>query len=205
MITMLIRHVLLLTLVISAVSGDSRISAAQRARIVDIKNREIVGITLGESTAKDVERILGPAPLTMPEVDISRLCYMAVNSNNVVLEFDNWVDPVEFRLFYRPSYAKLDCGHSDLISRTLSTESGLMLGLDRKQVLTILGPPTKTRRNQLIYESSSERRLTRTKVEHSKESAPPPRVTTVHVYDKVVVEFTGPTATMVDVLHSETD
>lgn len=180
----------------------ARVAYAHEEPKIDPGNFEIAGIRLGTSTIQDLERILGPARATKAkDPENSLMCYASSEPDRTVLQFENWTDPIEFRLFKGSTELLKGCLRTEQVSSSIATASGLRLGLVGDQVLALLGQPTKVHSSHWLYESSTVRPLTpEEKTRASKLKSPP---TSVEVYEKVDLEFTNSKVTRIDVVRSE--
>jgi hypothetical protein len=108
----------------------------------------ILGLTIGTASMKDVEAILGGAhvlPLHGSASASHIICYVSPTDGTVLTLGTNgmggFVDLVEFGI-WAPEAKFPDvsaCSHSKLVSRDLSTVSGIRLGLSLKQLSHIVG------------------------------------------------------------------
>ena len=169
---------------------------------IDPGNFEILGLRLGTSTIGDLKQILGPAtPTKAKDPENSLMCYASPGPDRTVLQFENWTDPIEFRLFKGSAELVKECLPTDRVSASISTASGLRLGLGRDQVVALLGQPPKVKVGHWSYESSTVRPLTADeKARASKLKSPP---SSVEVYEKIDLEFVNSAVTKIDVVRSE--
>ncbi|MBZ5515958.1 MAG: hypothetical protein LAN62_14150 [Acidobacteriia bacterium] len=178
------------------------------AREISATNFEIAGITLGLSTDQDAERVFGPAPaVDTPDHEGARRCYVSAKGDGTVLELESWVGTlIRFRLESALCESKPSCAQAALVSNKLTTGAGLKLGLLRKQIVEILGPPTAIHGSRLTYERSFDRPLTAEEEKRLKEKGGPPwDVKSVHVDDKIEIVLSNSKVVSIDVLHNETD
>lgn len=163
--------------------------AAPEGHKLDSKNFEVLGIRLGDSEIGDVERILGSAPVRQAtHIEEGSSCYASRANDRTVLEFDNWLtNVVEFRFYQGSTQSLSQCAKSSLVSNSLSTASGLRLGMSRSEVLALLGPPSKMQGDDLIYEFSYDRPPTPEEVKrfNANFSAPP---ALINIYEKLDLE-----------------
>jgi hypothetical protein len=169
---------------------------------MDPGNFEILGIRLGTSTIESLKQTLGSAPVTKAkDPENSLMCYTSNASDRTVLQFENWTDPIEFRLFRGTVESVKQCLPTDRVSASISTASGLKLGLGRDQLVKLLGRPQEVRADHWSFESSTVRPLTTNeKVRASKLKSPP---SSVEVYEKIDIEFADSVVTKIDVVRSE--
>ncbi len=168
---------------------------------LDPKNFEVLGIRLGSSEVADVERILGTAPVKQARhIEEASRCYASPENGGTILEFDNWLTGVvEFRFYQGSTQSISRCAQSRLVSSSLSTASGLKLGMGRSEVVALLGPPTKMQEDRLTYESSYDRPPTPEEVTRFIDgfSTPPALIS---VYEKIDLRFRRSKLVRVDVV-----
>ncbi len=176
--------------------------AYAQAPKLDPGNFEILGIRLGTSTIQDLKQTLGQAPaMKAKDPENSLMCYASPGPDRTVLQFENWTDPIEFRLFKGSPELVTKCLPTDHVSASISTMSGLRLGLGRDAVVALLGQPQKIHAGRWSYESSSVRPLTTDeKARASKLKSPP---SSVEVYEKIDLELANSVVTKIDVVRSE--
>jgi hypothetical protein len=130
---------------------------------ISVSHLSVFGLTLGKNTLADVRAQLGDAPVIdygETGLSVKQVCYITRNGDHTRLVFESgagggWTQITGFRLIAeRGKSAKSDqCRADRRIGHELRTAGGLGLGLSRTQVIRLLGLPTKTRGNTLIYES----------------------------------------------------
>jgi hypothetical protein len=178
--------------------------AAPEGPKLDSKNFEVLGIRLGGSEIGDVERILGPAPVRQAiHIEEASRCYASRANDWTILEFDNWLtNVVEFRIYQGSPQSINQCAKSSLVSNSLSTASGLKLGMSRREVVALLGPPSKMEGDDLIYESSSDRPPTPEEVKRFNDgfSTPP---SLINIYERIDLEIRRSKLVRVDVARGE--
>src|SRR5215471_18793430 len=115
------------------------------------------------------------------------MCYVSNGPDRTVLQFENWTDPIEFRLFKGSTELVKECLSTDRVSASISTASGLKLGMGRDRITALLGQPQKVETGHWSYESSTVRSLTvDEKTRASKLKSPP---SSVEVFEKIDLEF----------------
>ena len=165
----------------------------------------ILDLTLGKSEVADLVRTLGPSPevqATEPEETLR--CYVSTGPDKTVLEVGDWFDTlVEFRLFSGRAATAGRCAPTNRVSASLSTGNSLKLGMNRNEVLALLGRPTKIQGQSYVYESAYDRPLTAEEERRAKSSyhTPPDAM---QVYERIELKFTGPRVTLVDIVRNET-
>jgi hypothetical protein len=169
---------------------------------LDPGNFEILGIRLGTSTIEDLKQSLGQAPVTKAnDPENSLMCYASPGPDRTVLEFENWTDPIEFRLFKGSAELVKGCLPTDRVSASISTTSGLRLGLGRDQVVAILGQPKKIQAGRWSYESSMVRPLTTDEKARAAKLKSSP--SSVEVYEQINLEFANSALIKIDAIRSE--
>jgi hypothetical protein len=194
------------TLAGAACLGSAGFCPSEKA--ISRSNFQVAGITLGVSTVRDAERVLGPAPaVETSDHEGARSCYVSTAGDGTVLELESWVGTIiQFRIERAGPEKLRSCAPSAVVSSKLTTEAGLRLGLPRKQVFAILGPPTEIHGPRLVYERSFDRSLTPAEKRRLKETGGPPwEVKSAHVEDKIEIGLVGSRVASIDVLHNVTD
>lgn len=182
-------------------------TGGREAREFNPKTFEVLGIRLGSSGIEDVERILGPAPeREAKDPEDSVRCYVSTGPDRTVVEFENWInDLIEFRIFQGSAEMVSRCTATNRIPDSLSTGNGLKLGMNRSQVIVLLGRPSKIRGDYFEYESSYLRPLTTKEAKRASELYPADsRPDAVEVYEKLEFRFRGSKVVLLDATHSET-
>jgi hypothetical protein len=104
-----------------------------------------------------------------------QLCYVSSKgTEKLYLIFEYGEVDATFYLFAggRSWHGREFCASSEKISRTLSTPSGLRLGLTRKQVEAILGKPDMVADNRFVYFRENERKTTADEFERLRRDYP---------------------------------
>jgi hypothetical protein len=127
----------------------------------------ILGLTIGRDSLKEVQAKLGPTKiLPRNESSPETVCYVSP-TDGTVLSFGagamgGFVGVTEFALWSReakfPNVAA--CLPSKLISRELSTPSGIKLGLSLQQLSTIVGAVPSNKHAETHYELSCSQKMT---------------------------------------------
>lgn len=167
---------------------------------LSLKDFEVLGIRLPDSTVSDVEGILGPAPSKQGDnAEESSACYTSPRSDRTVLEFIYWFESVvRFRLFTGTLQSINHCAKSKLISTDLATSGGIKLGLSKDGVIKLLGPPSKKQQNSFTYEVSYDRPPTPEEIKRSKDAYQPVPAS-ISVYGKIDLRFQQGKVVWVDV------
>jgi hypothetical protein len=144
-----------------------------------IEDTTILGLTIGSASLKDIGAKLGQAQLLPDDgsgsVTASRTICFVSPADGTVLTFGagpmgGFVDVTEFSIWSRE--AKFPnasaCDPLELVSRGLSTTSGIRLGLSVKQMNDIIGKRGTSRRAVVHYEMGCRRKRTPDEVERFK-------------------------------------
>lgn len=190
---------LLFSILATQVFAGGTARSAQAGKL-SLKNFEILGIRLPDSTVSEVESILGPAPSKQGDnVEEASTCYTSPGSDRTVLEFEYWFESVvRFRLFTGTLHSTNHCAKSKLISANLATSSGIKLGLRKDEVIQLLGPPSKKHQNSFIYEVSYDRPPTPEEIKRSKDAYQPVPAS-ISVYGRIDLRFQQGKVVWVDV------
>jgi hypothetical protein len=141
-------------------------------------NFQILGISLDEKMFAEASRIIGPAMhLERGDAGTGReqACYVSAgNSPPVHLIFETGELNEVFYLFEGgpPWQGNAACLNSKLVTRKVRTASGLHLGQTPAQVEAILGKPTATRSQKMIYSFIVQKKMTPTEFQKSREQRP---------------------------------
>jgi hypothetical protein len=127
----------------------------------------ILGLTIGSASLKDVQAKLGQTGfLPRNESSPNTICYVSP-TDGTVLSFGagamgGFVDVTEFSLWSREAgFPNVKaCLPSKLISRNLSTLSGIKLGLNLQQLNTIVGAVPTTKHVEAHYGLSCREKMT---------------------------------------------
>jgi len=137
-------------------SGDSNGEAKTEQRQFAESNFQVLHINLGNTMFTRAAAKLGRA-IVIDRGDAStgrrQVCYMSDNQDRVHLIFEQ--GEVEYAIYLfsdGPGWEGADrCVATKAISRNLATGSGIRLGQTPAQVIAILGKPTQSRKNELVY------------------------------------------------------
>ncbi len=142
--------------------------AGKRLQITDA-DATILGFVIGHTSLKDIQAKLGKAAqagLSSEEESDVFVCYVSPADGTVLAFYSGamggWTDITHFAFWSRKAaparYSQ--CTPSKLVTRNLSTESRLRLGLTPKEVERIAGIPTKAARDSAKYEYTCRRKMT---------------------------------------------
>lgn len=185
--------------------ANSTLKRPNAARITASGYRELSGLVLGKSTVADVSRVFGPAPERQTsEPQITTLCYTSGSGPRTVLQFFNWYDPIEFRIFRGKPAHDSYCRPSRLVSTRLATAAGLRLGLSPKQVIALLGRPTRVRGHEFVYCSEYQQPKTPQQIAADRRAGlPKDLLGPTDVWDTIKIKFGASGAAYIDVEHDE--
>ncbi len=164
----------------------------KEARRLPPQSFEVLGVKAGSSKVVDVESILGAAPVRQAtHVEEAARCYASPGHDRTVIEFDSWLESVAAFEFFKGSPRTVSsCAKSKLVSSSLSTANGLRLGMTHKEVVTVLGPPTKGQGGHLTYESSYDRPPTPDEVKQFRDASRNPPAS-INVYERIHLRLRG--------------
>jgi hypothetical protein len=136
-----------------------------RSRPLDPKNFEIAGIVVGDARIEDIVAKLGQAIIVKrgdASTGRSQVCYVSrEDARTVHLIFEQGEVDQSFRLFEstRDWNGSNYCEPSKLVTSSLSTLSGLRLGLSRAEVEAVLGKPEAENGDEVIYVSETKEQV----------------------------------------------
>lgn len=195
-----------LSVILAALATRQSTAASGVDRHIGIRDREVLGVVLGKATAKQVAELLGPArEMKGLEPEITKTCYVSEARDHTTLEIYYWTDPVAFTISRPPMADTVNCHPNRLVSPTLSTASGLRLGMSAKQVIAILGWPSGIYEDEFVYSSHYRRAETPRELAQGKRAGlSGDLLGPVHVYDRVQILFSNSRVVRIAVEHDET-
>jgi hypothetical protein len=151
---------------------------AQQATKPDVSaNLTLMDFTLGKNTLADVQSKLGPstAGACSHEVEASKMiCYISQGPNKAKIFFESgfaggWSRLDGFKVVSGNlgSTCRLQCATMIAAEDSVQTGGGLKLGMSKRELVALLGPPSKVGRNRLTFEWRSKKEMT--KIEADKE------------------------------------
>lgn len=183
---------------------------------LSFEDTTILGLTIGSVSLKDVGANLGQAQLLPGDgsVTASRTICFVSPADGTVLTFaagplGGFVDLTEFSIWSReakfPNVSA--CNPSKLVSRGLSTTSGIRLGLSANQMNDIIGKRGTNQRAAIHYEMACRRKMTRDEVERFKRAnnSVAPEYPYFDVTSSVDVHFTSAGASRIDIAKVESN
>jgi hypothetical protein len=126
------------------------------------EHMKILGVSVGENQFHELAERLGDAPVvTRGEADTGRtqVCYMSSDENErVYVAFEE--GPVSHALYLfksrRPWAGSEYCMAVKEVSAALETGSGVHLGMTRREVLEILGPPSLLEEDRVVFHRGTQ-------------------------------------------------
>jgi hypothetical protein len=173
----------------------------------------ILGLTIGSTSMTDVQAKLGQAQVLPVHGDVSAshtICYMSPTDGTVLTLGTNgpgggYVDLSEFAIWSREAkFSNVSaCSQSKLVSRDLSTPSGIKLGLSLKQLNNIVGKRATTQRAVAHYELLCLQKMTPDEMKHFPASGVAERPY-FDVFSSVDAYFAGAGASRISITKSIT-
>lgn len=120
---------------------------------IDRRNLEVIGLTLFKDEVHNAEDKLGQAAVFhSPGSHFAERCYASTEKSGTELIIEDWTGTLVGFQFLRAVPSEIEkCTRTSIITPEISTEGGLRLGLTDKEVLGLLGPPTKKSKNAFVY------------------------------------------------------
>jgi hypothetical protein len=140
-------------------------------------NFSLAGVTLGQGGVEAITARLGRAPEIErgdASTGRSQLCYASGTNSAVHVVFEFGEDESIFYLFSGGASWKGSkyCVQSKRVSDSLSTASGLRLGLARPEVEAILGHPDATTVDEFVYSRQFDKKSTPSEFETFRKEYP---------------------------------
>ena len=155
---------------------DCTASGVARTEISDT-DATILGFRIGHASLKNVQAKLGVAKVFRAskeeESDIF-VCYVSSTDGTILAFYSGamggWVDITEFALWATGAgfQQRSQCTPSDVVSRAISTQSGLKLGLSRERLQRIAGKPSNNNLRSTKYEYVCRRKMTENEIKNFK-------------------------------------
>lgn len=142
-------------------------------------NFSLAGVTLGQGGVEAITARLGRAPEIErgdASTGRSQLCYASALDSAVHTVFEFGEDESVFYLFSdgAPWNGSKYCVQSKRVSKSLSTASGLRLGLTLSEVEAILGHPDATTADEFVYSREFDKKSTPKEFETLRRDYPAP-------------------------------
>jgi len=142
-------------------------SSRARCEKVDSAHLTILDLTISKDTIEGVQSRLGvtkPLPKAEPHDWDRKVCYKATpKSDGTVLLFGT--SRMQLAMFSiissRQNFKwRAECRESPLVSRSVSTKSGIRLGLSASQLKAMLGKPTEETKRELKWVFETRKPMT---------------------------------------------
>ena len=143
------------------------VEAAQAAdKTPDESNFRILGLFIGDCAPQDVYSKLGPgiAFKDTAEADETQVCYVSDKDETLILfSFENF-QCSRFRLLSQKKrfYKWHFCEKTPLISKHLTTASGIKLGMSKSELKAILGAPHRESDENMSYAYEWKQKMNKT-------------------------------------------
>jgi hypothetical protein len=138
---------------------------------------QIAGVQLGETMFRKAEASLGKAQV-LERGDASagraQACYVSPGEKKVYLIFEEGELDYSFYLFAGGAAwnGTEYCTESKMVSEALASKAGMHLGQTPAQVMAILGPPAKRKKDELIFSTAMPKLPTAAEVRNLRERHP---------------------------------
>ena len=144
------------------------VETAQAAdKTLDESNLTILGLIIGDSASQDIYSKFGPgiAFKDTAEADETQVCYVSDKDETLILfSFKNFQCSRIRLLSQKKKFYKWHfCEKSPLVSRHLSTESGIKLGMSKSELKAILGAPHSESDENMSYAYEWKQKMNKTK------------------------------------------
>ena len=146
---------------------SSSLFSLEASQLERIKSAEsslrVFGLTVGEASLQDFLSKLGPGIIFEDETNanIKCICYVSDRDETLILFKSENHRYTRFKLisqkmrFYKWHF----CERSSRVSKDISIENGIRLGMSKLRVIEILGRPQFESENRLNYEYTWDERL----------------------------------------------
>ena len=133
-------------------------------KALDESNFGILGLIIGDCAPRDVYSKFGPgiAFKDAAQADVSQVCYISDRDETLILFSTKSSKCTGFKMMSQKKrfYKWHFCEKSSLVSKHLTTGSGIKLGMSRNQLKAILGPPERESNSLLNYVFDRDRKTT---------------------------------------------
>jgi hypothetical protein len=134
-----------------------------RSEKIDDSHFTIMGFTIGKSMVEDIRKKLGMADVfSRTESGSDYICYISKSDKTVLI--------LGFSLDYLSEFMLLSdgaafkerdqCAETTLVTKNLHTESGIKLGMAKRQLKKLLGKPVLESKKKLLYRNDWKVKLT---------------------------------------------
>ena len=130
---------------------------------LDRSNYTILGLTIGECSNHDILSKFGPTfkidDEKKPSVD--HLCYVSDRDGTLIMFSLVKNQCIKFEMMSRKDrfYKWNFCEDSPLVTKRISTESGVILGMQKSQLEKILGTPIKESEEKLLFKFKGQKKI----------------------------------------------
>jgi hypothetical protein len=132
-------------------------------------NLTILGLTIGDCTSLDIYSKMGPGIPFREDTnpDISQVCYVSDKDDTLILFSVDDDQCVRFELMSHKNkfYKWHFCVKSPLVSKHLTTESGIKLGMSKSRLKAILGVSRNESQEHLKYDYEWKQKMNRAEIE----------------------------------------
>jgi hypothetical protein len=183
------------------------LAVVARQGVIDSRNLAVLGFTLGGNEVSDVEQRLGKARVSSAwDHGMTQRCYESKSSDRTVLAIEDWTGTLSGFRIYRADKSDPSCTKTALITPEISTASGLKLGLSKDQAIGILGKPTKSVGDILIYISEFKQPPTAEDIARFKQAYPGKDFSDLlfFVRTEIKLSFKDSKISKIEVSHTET-
>ena len=129
--------------------------ASAQDRFLDPSHRTILRLVIGDSASHDIYSKMGPAiPIRdKSNPSATQLCYVSGGDDTLVVFFSEFSRCSRVRLLsQKKRFQKWHfCSASPLVSKDVTTASGIRLGMSKQGLKAILGPPSSEANEILNY------------------------------------------------------
>ena len=198
----------LATLTTSSVQRSSRPNASSHLTLM--------GFTLEKNTLTDVQNKLGTSNTggCSEDVEASKMiCYVSEGPGKTRVFFESgsaggWSRLDGFKVV-SGDFAltcRLTCKATTTFAGDVQTDGGLKLGLNQRELVALLGPPSKVKGDRLIFQWQSERSMTKAEVDKATKTSKTP-IASPHwdVQDTIDVLLSESKVVEFEIHHTVTD
>jgi hypothetical protein len=207
-LTMIMLMLMLMAILLVSLQTRSQKPSTNRAT----RHLTIMGFRLGKSTIAGVQARLGASTVgRCPDLEGAyyEICYVSPGSDKTTAVFEasvsgggTRVDGFRVIAGSRNTNCRLQCTNSRVIRSTIETAGGLKLGLNRAEVLNLLGTPQQTTDDKLSFQWQSKVRVSQ---ESAKNGQKPDNYSYWNVVDTINVTLADSKVVDFEVIHSVTN
>jgi hypothetical protein len=138
-------------------------------KALDPSHRTILRLVIGDSASHDIYSKMGPSiPIRdNSEPSATQLCYVSDRDDTLVVFYSEFSRCGRVRLLSQKKWFRKwhFCSVSPLVSRYLTTASGIKLGMSKRRLKAILGPPRSETDETLEYVYEWRQDINKTEIE----------------------------------------